>query len=320
MFRRKGAPSSRRTSLRCKLCGTAAAVDKCNMPAAQRLTNEDMPVRMKVVYGGDVMITSIDSDITYEGLCAEMKDICKFDEQQPFTVKWLDEEGDPCTISSQIELNEAIRLHEVNKDQQLVIHGDDECTNRFLCFADSFCFECWRRTKMKELEVELEQLRLLIVAMVRMEQVGCSSSSGGGTVDDKVGGDDERDARESSLQPVRRLRGGKVTGCRETGRKEMGRREMGRKEMGREDKQIEGEGSGGDSSEGEGSGGDSSEGDWGKETRVKAMGVRETGGKVSGGKATGAQVSQETGGKGDRLMGDRGLITVCQVTRLQDRM
>ena len=40
------------------------------------------------------MITSIDSDITYEGLCAEMKDICKFDELQPFTVKWLDEEGE----------------------------------------------------------------------------------------------------------------------------------------------------------------------------------------------------------------------------------
>ena len=42
----------------------------------------------------------------------------------------------------------------------------------------------------------------------------------------------------------------------------------------------------------------------GKETRVKAMGVRETGGKVSRGKVTGAQFSQETGGKGDRLMGE----------------
>ena len=38
---------------------------------------------------------------------------------------------------------------------------------------------------------------------------------------------------------------------------------------------------------------------------VKAMGVRETGGKVSGGKATGAQVSQESGGKCDSLMGER---------------
>ena len=33
--------------------------------------------------------------------------------------------------------------------------------------------------------------------------------------------------------------------------------------------------------------------------------MKETGGKVSGGKATGVQVSQETGGKGDMLMGER---------------
>ena len=64
---------------------------------------------------------------------------------------------------------------------------------------------------------------------------------------------------------------------------------------GREDKWSEGEGSGGTGAKETG----------GKETRVKAMGVRETGGKVSGGKATGAQVSQETGRKGDRLMGER---------------
>ena len=38
----------------------------------------------------------------------------------------------------------------------------------------------------------------------------------------------------------------------------------------------------------------------GKETRVKTLGVSETGGK-----AMGAQVSQETGGKGDSLMGER---------------
>ena len=35
------------------------------------------------------------------------------------------------------------------------------------------------------------------------------------------------------------------------------------------------------------------------------MGVRETGGKVLGGKAMGAQISQETGGKGDMLTGER---------------
>ena len=74
--------------------------------------------------------------------------------------------------------------------------------------ADSFSFECRGCTKMKELEVELEELRLLVVAMVGREQGGCASSSGEGTVDDKVG-KDTRDARESSPQPGRKLRGGR---------------------------------------------------------------------------------------------------------------
>ena len=53
-----------------------------------------------------------------------------------------------------------------------------------------------------------------------------------------------------------------------------------------------------------------------KETIVKAMEVRETEGKVSGRKAMGAQVRQETGGKGDMLIGERErLITGCQVIR-----
>jgi len=77
---------------------------------------------MKVVYGSDVMVTSIDSDITYEGLSAEMRDICHFPEEQPFTMKWLDEEGDPCTVSCQIELDEAIRLYDINKDSEITIH------------------------------------------------------------------------------------------------------------------------------------------------------------------------------------------------------
>ena len=93
--------------------------------------------------------------------------------------------------------------------------------------TDTFSFECRGCTRMKELEVELEQLRLLVVAVVGREQVGCASDSGGGTVDDKVGEDDEGDAWESSPQPGRRLRGGKVTGRRETGHKERRRGETG---------------------------------------------------------------------------------------------
>ena len=46
--------------------------------------------------------------------------------------------------------------------------------------AYSFCFECRGYTRMKELEVQLEQLRLLVVAVVGREQVGCASGSGEG--------------------------------------------------------------------------------------------------------------------------------------------
>lgn len=38
-------------------------------------------------------------------------------------MKWVDEESDPCTLASQMELLEAIRLYEINKDSELVIHG-----------------------------------------------------------------------------------------------------------------------------------------------------------------------------------------------------
>ena len=103
--------------------------------------------------------------------------------------------------------------------------------------------------------MELEELRLLGVAMVGREQGGCASSSSGGTVDDKVG-KDTRDAMESSPQPGRKLRGGKVTGRRETGRKETGRKGTG-----------------------------------GKTTGVKERGVGETGGKEKGVGETGAKGS-----------------------------
>ena len=46
--------------------------------------------------------------------------------------------------------------------------------------ADIFSFECRGCMRMKELEVELEQLRLLVVAVVGREQVGCAIGSGGG--------------------------------------------------------------------------------------------------------------------------------------------
>ncbi|XP_065338621.1 atypical protein kinase C isoform X8 [Cloeon dipterum] len=79
-------------------------------------------VRVKTAYNGEVMITYVDPGVTFEQLCSEMKEICRFTPNQVFTMKWVDEEGDPCTISTQLELDEAIRLYELNKDSELTIH------------------------------------------------------------------------------------------------------------------------------------------------------------------------------------------------------
>ena len=57
-----------------------------------------------------------------------------------------------------------------------------------------------------------------------------------GTVDDKLGEDNERDVRESSPQSGRRLKRGKGIGRREKGRKETRRKKTGRKELGRKDR------------------------------------------------------------------------------------
>ena len=72
---------------------------------------------------------------------------------------------------------------------------------------ESFSFECMGCVKMKELEVEMEQLRLLVCLcqwwegyrwVVPVVPVGGQQMI--------VGDDDEGDARESSPQPGRRLR------------------------------------------------------------------------------------------------------------------
>uniref|UniRef100_A0AAY4A1K3 Protein kinase C n=1 Tax=Denticeps clupeoides TaxID=299321 RepID=A0AAY4A1K3_9TELE len=70
----------------------------------------------------DIMITHFEPSISYEGLYSEVKDMCSMDNDQLFTMKWIDEEGDPCTVSSQLELEEALRLYELNKDSELIIH------------------------------------------------------------------------------------------------------------------------------------------------------------------------------------------------------
>ncbi|XP_075980517.1 protein kinase C iota type isoform X3 [Anticarsia gemmatalis] len=84
--------------------------------------NHSNDIRVKTVYNGDVMITYINNNINFEEFTHEMVAICRFMPDQVFTMKWVDEEGDPCTISTQLELDEALRLYELNRDSELTVH------------------------------------------------------------------------------------------------------------------------------------------------------------------------------------------------------
>ena len=79
-----------------------------------------------VLNSSQVFITYINYGISFDELVVEMRGICGFHHNYPFTMKWVDEEGDPCTVNSQMELDEAIRLYEVNKEAELTVHGRTE--------------------------------------------------------------------------------------------------------------------------------------------------------------------------------------------------
>ncbi|XP_015605157.1 atypical protein kinase C isoform X5 [Cephus cinctus] len=91
-------------------------------------TTENDDIRVKIVYNGEVQITYVTAGITVDTLREEMRTICGFGaarsgtEPDQFTMKWVDDEGDPCRITSQHELDEALRLYEIEKDTEITIH------------------------------------------------------------------------------------------------------------------------------------------------------------------------------------------------------
>ncbi|XP_060055872.1 protein kinase C zeta type-like [Erinaceus europaeus] len=91
-------------------------------PAGRKMDGSGGRVRLKAHYSGDILITSLDPTTTFEELCAEVRDMCRLHEGHPLTLKWVDNEGDPCTVSSQMELEEAFRLAFQRRDEGLIIH------------------------------------------------------------------------------------------------------------------------------------------------------------------------------------------------------
>ncbi|XP_023812852.1 protein kinase C zeta type isoform X1 [Oryzias latipes] len=79
-------------------------------------------VKIKAHFRGDMLITDLPASVTFLQLCAEVKSMCSVAKQQPITLKWIDDEGDPCTISSQMELDEAFRIYSRTRRSGLLLH------------------------------------------------------------------------------------------------------------------------------------------------------------------------------------------------------
>ncbi|KAL6459433.1 hypothetical protein MHYP_G00329050 [Metynnis hypsauchen] len=79
-------------------------------------------VKIKAHYGGDMLISDLDSGLTFSELCEKVREMCGVRRELPITLKWIDDEGDPCTISSQMELDEAFRIYSRNKRSGLLLH------------------------------------------------------------------------------------------------------------------------------------------------------------------------------------------------------
>lgn len=94
------------------------------MPLNQSQNTHDDPseIKVKIAYSGEVFVVTIAPGLLLEALLQEIRGVCRFDLQQAYTIKWVDEEGDPCTISSQRELDEALRLYDLNKDSEITMH------------------------------------------------------------------------------------------------------------------------------------------------------------------------------------------------------
>ncbi|KAL7829119.1 hypothetical protein SRHO_G00327530 [Serrasalmus rhombeus] len=69
-----------------------------------------------------MLISDLDSSLTFSELCEEVREMCGVRRELPITLKWIDDEGDPCTISSQMELDEAFRIYSRNKRSGLLLH------------------------------------------------------------------------------------------------------------------------------------------------------------------------------------------------------
>ena len=85
--------------------------------------NEQM-IKVKSFYNSTNMVIYINPNITLDKLNKEVSELWQFGPDQLFTIKWVDDEGDPCLITCQEELDEMLRLYDRTncKEPEVTLH------------------------------------------------------------------------------------------------------------------------------------------------------------------------------------------------------
>lgn len=86
------------------------------------MDHQHLKIRTKATFNSNVVSLQLEPSIKYEDLVLRLRASWNLADAQLFTIKWLDDEGDLCVLSTQLELDEAIRLYNLNEEGSLALH------------------------------------------------------------------------------------------------------------------------------------------------------------------------------------------------------
>ena len=79
-------------------------------------------IRTKATFNSDLVYLQLEPTIKLNELIQKLRCAWSMSDSHLMTVKWLDDEADLCVLSTQIELDEAIRLYNLNEEDSLALH------------------------------------------------------------------------------------------------------------------------------------------------------------------------------------------------------
>ena len=81
------------------------------------------PIPVRLNFKGRESRFYLDPRTPLEEARKELRSQCTLKSETPFNLKWLDVEGDPISVDTPRDWDEAIRLYMYNQETELILHG-----------------------------------------------------------------------------------------------------------------------------------------------------------------------------------------------------